>query len=272
MTHFNKESKNIFTALVADKLDENNFEFYFYHNSINKYTFNRGCSCENGSDWLVAIEMSNNGINQILAYTNSKDEIFLDKIFDFISPKSNLHGIMGSYSVVSHILRKYPNNFEIFMDRIFYELERKNSSSIPLSDDYEIVYIDHKDYLEVAQMKVNFSKEEWKEKNTKTTENILAQWQYKPNIVVLKEKNKKVIIGYCEINSEDMIGTIYIKNEYRNKGYGKKLTYLITQEMLKNTDKIKVMTTANNDAMKSILKDLGYHECCKHLEIWKLKY
>lgn len=116
-------------------------------------------------------------------------------------------------------------------------------------------------------MLVDFSKEEWNGKNTEKYEDCL-ELVFHRNIDVFVQNNN--VIGYGEvIGNSDMIGTIFIKNEYRNKGYGKLLTSLISKELLNHSEKLRVMTTNKNIAMKIILEKLGFKEYCKHLEIWK---
>lgn len=267
---FNKEDKQIFECFANEKLDKNNFKYYYYHKIPSNFDFNRGFYVEQNEEWIMALEIttSNDNSNIIYIYSNSKDKDFFDNIFDFVNVKSSFHSIMGSHKIVSHILEKYPNDFEIFMDRVFYELNREDFNEVvDTYKDITLNFVDDGNKREVAQMLVDFSKEEWNGKNTKKYENCL-EWVFHRNIAVFVHSNN--VIGYGEvIGNSDMIGTIFIKNEYRNKGYGKLLTSLISQELLNHSEKLRVMTTNKNIAMKTILEKFGFKEYCKHLEIWK---
>ncbi|WGU67710.1 GNAT family N-acetyltransferase [Capnocytophaga canimorsus] len=136
----------------------------------------------------------------------------------------------------------------------------------------EIQQAESSHFNEIAKMMEDFNFIEWKGKNKKQYSDYFAQVsKSNENIGIIKKYSNNEIVGYYTFIDKDMIGTIYIKEEHRDKKFGQIVLSKMTKMLLSNSSKVKVMTTKENEPMKTILKKVGYKEHCKHLEIYKLK-
>lgn len=261
-----KKYKVIDDSYLSDlkKIIGRNYFRFFYlvervETIINCYlNFQDAWILEKDNDWIIGL--SENG--QYHLYGTSKNDELIDKCFEEMPFKKfpNNFLLVGDQDLIDKITKKASKfKIEEGINRFFYEITSERFK--PLSvENIRLAKISDLD--ELTQMTLDFFKEEYNGKNNKDYEETkldLIHHIIDQNYYVLETKK---VLGFCSMmstsTSNPMIGTIFIKPEFRGEKYGRNLLSCATSHILKTNKYCWLMTTQENKSSNKMVSSIGY--------------
>lgn len=185
------------------------------------------------------------------------------KHFDWEKIPDNFY-FTGNRFLIEYLISKDETiEFKLFKNREFYEATR--TLDFEISEDSIIRLAEIKDLDELTIMNCTFFNEEYEGENDKDFDEMKEDLKYhiedKKFFVIELKSN---LIGFCSVLDTEfnnpMIGTIFIKPEFRNKSYAKPLLKFVTDIVLKDFEKCWLMTDEKSLSSNKMVKKVGYEK------------
>lgn len=222
---------------------------------------------ENGNKWCVGFWIDG---NYLLNSSNldEKDLILINQKIDFKIFKNDGFHFAGNTDLINS-LADLNTNFELenFKERYFY-VSNKLKMEIKLENQIDLVT--EYDKEKTAFLYQKYYTEEYNGNNDKSLEEVMENINYlvaKKLINKLEVENE--IIGFCTKMSflsehPNMIGTIFIDENFRNKKYAQLLLTKVSKKLLENNKEIYLMTTKENTASNKMVENVGFVRQYEH--------
>ncbi|MEH6659947.1 GNAT family N-acetyltransferase [Leeuwenhoekiella marinoflava] len=156
---------------------------------------------------------------------------------------------------------------EPFKERYFYKL-----TALKLKTKFttEVVIVADEDIQEIAIQYQKYFEEEYNGSNNKDLQTLIEKvksLKFRNLIYVLKEG--KNVIGFCTIMSflsdkPNMIGTIFIDENFRMNGNGKHLLSNVIEKIRNGHNDILLMTTKESFSSNKMVENVGFEKTYEH--------
>jgi len=257
-----KTPNNLFIEEIKSLIGHAKYEHTFLMNIISD-TLDGNVKCYYA--WIIA----DNKENWIIGYWSVNYMLFgknwtakqLKEANEIIQPKrfKNYH-FSGT--------RKLMEEFEILNENISFENFKLRNFYMAVSlISFESKIINarlakNEDIDELAQMRCDYYQNEYRGQNNKPLHEMTekVKEEVRNQEVYLATDQADFIVGFCTILDIETIGILFIKEKYRNKGYGKSLSYFVTKKLLEHSDKCFLMTDINNDSSNKVAEIIGYRK------------
>jgi len=167
------------------------------------------------------------------------------------------YGISGDAKLIAALLDFFDISKRIVeKERILY---RSQNVITFKAGDFKIINGEVNEINELAAMLQQYYHEEYDGNNDKTIAEMqrrVRQVIFSRAIYIMKDTSNQ-ILGFCTIINPD-IGILFIKTEYRNKGYGKILMSYCAQVLKKTNDEVYVMTDKMKSASNAVCMAVGF--------------
>ena len=272
ITHFN-ELDNDFINRINNFSRNEPFELFYLFNGVNMANFGQvnfynAFIISDGNCEIIGFLIEG---NFYLYGKNWKDEhlMQLKKIIDFKSFPINFH-FVGTYDLINNLFTTLEISYEVFKDRFFYKITP--SSQHKISNDYEISIPTIKNLESISTLFQKAHTDEYKgliKRESEEFRQMAKQQILSSDIYIIKQERD--IAGFCTTmhtdSPEPLIGNIYIKDEYRNLGLGKKLLYKVIEKLNKKYKSTYLVTERDNVAANKLFKSIGFFKIYEHLDI-----
>ncbi|MEN3324821.1 GNAT family N-acetyltransferase [Mariniflexile soesokkakense] len=247
------------------------FQFYFFFNAVNMVNYGHTSfyDCfilKNGKTTkIIGLFIDFNYYLYGKDWTQEELKIVRDRI-DFKSFPNEFH-FVGTYELINQLFEKTDIKTNDFKNRIFYKITDK----IKPSNTLLILYPTLTDLDELAQLCMEAHREEYKELSVRPLEDFIntARNQISKSSIVIN-KNGAEITGFCTAmyveSDEPMIGTLYVREKYRNKGIGKSLLNYLTSELMTKAKACYLMTERDNKSANKVMESIGFNNIYEHLD------
>lgn len=265
---FNKyfDSQN-FESAVFNLIQGKYFEHYYLIKMIEmvncrRIDYNEAWILKDDDSWCIGFEVTYGyylyGMNW-----NNKHLNRITSTITFNEYKNGTH-FCGTTDLLNQISVENIS-FEPYKERVFYEITVLNE--IIKKEDVNIGFAELSDVDEIAKMNCDFLAEEYGGKNNKE----LRKMKEDMKILISDRTVYKIFdndgncFGFCTTikfmsDTENMIGTIFVKRDKRNLGYGQELLYYVTKYLLNYNPKVWLMTDRYIGNSNTIVKNVGYYE------------
>jgi hypothetical protein len=254
-----------FVSKIKSLVGEQFFEHYYLINAINEVLEGNIISYEayylfnDNNSWIIGIRINGN----YLIYGKNWDENLIEQTIskiNFPMFQTNYH-FSGTNSLVTEILKSSNRKLEIFKDRIFY-----SSSKLNLFDEqesFEKLLCDKNDIEELAEMVCEYFEDEYNGKNNKDFDAVLLQVEKQiENNTLWNLKHNGKIKSICSIiqtsNGTPIIGSFFTKRNERNLGYGTALIRTVTNNLLKITNEVWLISDKESIVSNKVFNNIGY--------------
>jgi RimJ/RimL family protein N-acetyltransferase len=254
-----------------ERLSNNNLNIYYLIHAY--FSVNRGGEnfydawiFEELNSWAIGVRID----GMYLIYGNSCDDLIISKIHERINNNeveylSGFH-FCGTKVILDKLFIKANFNFEVYKERYYYTLTKKNF--IPINSVQNILIRKSviSDLQVIAKMNSDFNTEEWNGKNNRSVEDFeaLIRENVRSGKFFLVEFNNEVV-GFCSVMNflskvDNMIGTVYICDNYRNKNLGTHLLSSVLKNQLDHAEEIYLMTDRQNLPSNKMVENLGFEK------------
>lgn len=254
-----------FVSKIKSLVGEQFFEHYYLINAINEVLEGNVISYEayyvfnDINSWIIGIRIDGN----YLIYGKNWDENLIRQAIskiNFSLFQPNYH-FSGTYSLVTEILKASNRKLEIFKDRIFYSCSTLNNLDKEIN--FEKLLCEKKDLEELAEMVCEYFEDEYDGKNNKDYDAVLLQVENQINNNTLWNlKHNGKIKSICSIiqtsSGTPIIGSFFTKRNERNLGYGTALIKTVTNNLLKISGKVWLISDKKNIASNKVFNNIGY--------------
>lgn len=261
-----------FIGQMNDFAKSEPFQLFYLYNAVNMVN-------HEGTNFYDAFVLTNNTCKIISLcidsgyyfygknWTETEIELIRKRI-NFETFPNGFH-FVGTTDLVNRLFEDTEIQTVDFKDRYFYKIDLN-----PTIDDssYVITEPNKNDIEKLGKITQKSHREEYKELSIKTLEEFVDQVQElisKSNIFINKNDNE--ITGFCTVmyteSDSPMIGTLYIKEEYRNKGIGKVLLSFATKKLMKEkANACYLVTEKNNISANKVIESVGYKKIYEHMD------
>lgn len=156
--------------------------------------------------------------------------------------------------------------FEEFKNRNFYKAQkpkhfRKNELIIRVGNSVDID--------ELGQMRVDYYSYEYPERPKKQFQDMvsLVKSELASNKIYVVTNQDNIIAGFCTILELNIIGTLYIKEQFRNKDYGKSLLSFVSENLVKLYRKCYLMIDSKNISSNRVVEFIGFERIYEYSDI-----
>jgi predicted GNAT family acetyltransferase len=254
-----------FVSKIKSLVGEQFFEHYYLINAINEVLEGNIISYEayyifnDNNSWIIGIRINGN----YLIYGKNWDENLIEQTIskiNFSIFQPNYH-FSGTNSLVTEILKSSNRKLEIFKDRIFYSCSKLNS--FDEQENFEKLLCDKNDIEELAEMVCEYFEDEYNGKNNKDFDAVLRQVEHQiENNTLWNLKHNGKIKSFCSIiqtsNGNPIIGSFFTKRNERNLGYGTALIRTVTNNLLKVTNEVWLISDKESIASNKVFNNIGY--------------
>ena len=260
MTHEFDNTRDF--ILEVDKIIVNNyFEHYFLINSVSmvghyQLEYFDSYLIGDSKNWIVGFWLSGNYFIYGKDWTESQINE-LKKRIDFSIYEKGFH-FNGTEKLISQLTENV--NHSIFKERLYYS----NVELTKISDINNIAELGILENLdEITQMTCDYFEEEYKGLNNKEFDamKIETDSSLKNNSIwILRDNNE--IVSMCSIINTTynfpIIGSLFTKKKYRNKGFGTKLLQDVTIFLKDKFDVVNLLAEKNNIESNIVFQKLNY--------------
>lgn len=205
-------------------------------------------------------------------WTETEIKIIRKRV-NFVTFTNGFH-FVGTTGLVNDIFNDNKTQTVDFKDRYFYKI---NSNPTIDESPYVIIEPNKSDIQKLAELIQESHKEEYKELSVRTLVESIEQAQElvsKSNIFINKKNNE--ITGFCSVmyteSDSPLIGTLYIKEEYRNKGIGKALLSFAAEKLMKEkANACYLVTERNNISANKVIQSVGFKKIYENIDKTALK-
>lgn len=259
--------QDLFFKILGNLIGENKFEYKFlYKNLLEILNGNQPIKSLilneiNHEKWILVIHT-----NDLLIYGENWTSDQVKEISEAIPFKNfkNYHFSGGKKLIEDLLIFNNIHGYETFKSRFFYRCKNLNQFENKIA---QIDYGTIEDVPELALMLKNYYTEEYKGRNEEEIVEMTAQiLEYIENNSIYVLKKEDIVIAFQTINTID-IGILFIKEKYRNQGYGKFLLGISTEKMIINNSIAYLMTDSANIPSNKIVCDLGYEKFYDYFDL-----
>lgn len=196
-----------------------------------------------------------------------RDKIDFNNIIDI---GENLE-FMGNTDLLNNLSNIIKPKFALessIKERFFYvanQLNFDNNTELNIS-----LMNKNDDVNEVGKLYQQYYVEEYAGKNNKNIDAVINNVNYLiENSAIYKLIVEDRIIGFCTTMNfisgrDNMVGTIFIDENYRNRKYGQGLLAYVSNKLLEINPEIYLMTTKENISSNKMVENLGFVRCYEH--------
>lgn len=247
----------------------NRFEhYYLFENVLRafKYDLDINAKWKIGSNevWILGFCANNNyniyGLNFSIELM---EEVV--KTFDFSELPDKIC-FSGNKEIIEYLFkRKADVDYRVYKNRFIYEITQSEFTPKQIDKSINIRSANLNDTEILARYNCKFFEEEYSGQNNKDFElmKIAITEQINEGQYIVAEKGNKVL-GFCSHFStkfeNDMIGTVYVEEEFRNDSIGKILLNEMTKIVLLKNNKCYLTTDMKSIASNKIVTELGYRK------------
>lgn len=262
-----KLEKMILLEQIEELIHNHPFEHFFLYNNLlktlnNNYEINAKWLKGDQQSWILGFCSNNNYQIYGLNYTHEMLDEVTDELDLSLLPERLV--ISGNKKIWEYILssNKFVN-FTILKNRYFYEVVPE-TFNVYNNDTFTIRNGTYNDIDTLARLHCDFFKEEYKGQNNKElSDMIFSCTRLIADQEILVAEIEGTIVGYCTIMKtefeNEMIGTVFIVNEYRKKNIGKCLLSKVTSIILSRNPRTWLMTDMTNYPSNKLVSSLGYY-------------
>lgn len=265
------------------KLSDNNFNIYYLIHAF--YSVNKGGMdfydawvFKKSESWAIGLRVD----GMYLIYGNDEDDSIISKLNERINNEEvdYLQGFhfTGTKAILDKLMKKANFDFEIYKERYFYTLVERKEVFKKNVENVTIRKSTINDLSIIAKMNSDYNSFEWKGKNNRTAEEFkpLLKENVRNGVFFIIEFNNE-IVGFCSVMSflskiNNMIGTIYIEENHRNKNLGTILLSHVINELLKNAEKIYLMTDMQSLSSNKLVENAGFEKNYEYSDLIFKKY
>ena len=263
----------VFVNDINNLIGFNEMHFYYLINSYNAILSGH-LNCYgawvylNQDYWAVGLWIEG---NYFLFSNNTEDETiqYINNQIDFTIYLDGFH-FAGTKDLIEKIAESHDSfSLNVFKERYFYQIEE---IKLNYEQKFLIELARKNDIAILSEMKCNFFEEEYSGKNNKNLEDmkLLVEEQINSETIFTLKSNCE-ILGFCTImsflsSSYNMIGTIFIRKEERNKQLGTELLFFITKMLLLKNEKIFLMTDKSVANANKMVENIGYKKIYNYLD------
>jgi predicted GNAT family acetyltransferase len=209
--------------------------------------------------WIIGFSAFGNYLLYGKNWTESQVKISIKNIEE--SNIENGFHLAGTFDLLQEIKSKVSIENKVFKERIFYsckELVQHNGNI-----DVNIGYGKMGYHQEITKMVCDYFEYEYKGTNNKEFSEILPQtYNQILNRTIWQITDSNEIIGFCSIIETTVglpiVGSFFIKESHRKRGYGSELLNKGTQNLLKENSEVWLMSDMNDIGSNKIFVKLGY--------------
>jgi ribosomal protein S18 acetylase RimI-like enzyme len=261
-----------FIGQVSDFAKAEPFQLFYFYNAINMVN-------HEGMDFYDAFILTNSNCKIIglcidggyyfygQNWTETELEIIRRRV-NFNTFPNGFH-FVGTNSLINDIFNGVEIKTVDFKDRYFYKID---SITVTSYTPHIITEPNESDIEELAIITQESHKEEYKELSQRTLEEFVVQVrELISNSDIFINRNDKEITGFCTAmytkSDSPMIGTLFIKEKYRNKGIGKALLSFVTKKlMMEKANSCYLVTERNNVSANKVIESIGYIKIYEHMD------
>lgn len=204
-------------------------------------------------------------------YFYGKDwtEAELEKLIERIDFQSFPHGFhfVGTHDLINQLMAKTNIKTSDFKDRFFFKI----SDKIKSSNTVPIIKPKLSELSDLAALCMEAHREEYKELSIRPIEDFvnMARNQISNSNILVNKKGTE-ITGFCTAmhtdSDEPMIGTLYVREKFRNCGIGKSLLLNITSELMQKAKACYLVTERSNKSAIKVIESIGYSNIYEHMD------
>jgi ribosomal protein S18 acetylase RimI-like enzyme len=257
-----------------DKLidEENRFNYYFLYHSLNSVlhgpvNYYDAWIYKNENTWISGLWIDGHYYFYGKNWGKSDVEKIVDHI-DFSIFQNGFH-FVGDYKLVNEIFNIKKLDTKDFKNRYFYQLKSKDNLKTDFKHHIEIP--EESDIPELAEMYQQYFEEEYKGTNNKTLNEMktsITKMIEEGNIYINKLETE--ISGFCTTmftnSPEPLIGTLYVKEKFRNKNIAKSLLSVTTEKLLEKAKTCYLMTEMENEPSNKVVEKVGFRNINNHTD------
>lgn len=193
----------------------------------------------------------------------------LNKIAKLIR-KLNYSDILlaGKAEEVKHIMNSLKLDEELDLNTYYqFNSDRSDSLNIEKANKLRRATRDNRDIEKIKKYLIGFFGAGTKEEIQRITSDEKIDEEMENGIYLLEEEGK--IKGMARFFGESRkyidITTVYIDEEYRGKGYGKKIMQLMVKQALEKNKIPITQTGLSNEVAKHIYEKMGFDKVCDYI-------
>ncbi|KUJ56225.1 MULTISPECIES: GNAT family N-acetyltransferase [Chryseobacterium] len=224
---------------------------------------------ENDNKWCVGFWINGNYLFNSKNLDES-DLIIVNERICFSNFKNDGFHFAGNTDFINSI-SEINTDFELamFKERYFYSASKMNIQ-IKIQSKHHIDLLSKNDIEKTALLYQKYYNEEYDGHNDKSLEEVKLNINYliSENLIYKLEVENE-IVGFCTKMSflsyePNMIGTIFIDEQFRNRKYAQLLLSEVCKELMKYNEEIYLMTTQENISSNKMVENLGFVRQYKH--------
>ena len=254
-----------FVSKIKGLVGEQFFEHYYLIDAINEVLEGNVISYEayyifiDNNSWIIGIRISGNDLIYGKNWDKNLIERTISKInFPIFQP--NYH-FSGTNSLVTEILKSSNRKLKIFKNRIFYSCSKINL--FDEQENFKKLLCNKNDREELAEMVCEYFEDEYNGENDKDFDSILLQVENQiENNTLWNLKYDGKIKSICSViqtsNGNPIIGSFSTKRNERNLGYGTALIRTVTNNLLKTTNEVWLISDKESIASNKVFKNIEY--------------
>lgn len=271
-TNYTEELNSSFVIEIQNLNGFRTLDFYYiieaYGRIMSGYTEYYDAWIYNTEEsWCVGLWISGNYLFNSQNLNESDLQLINERINFNLFNQDGFH-FAGNTSLIDSLAEINESfSLEKFKERYFYVAKKIDFES---EIDAKISLLTEDEIEESAILYQQYYVEEYNGKNNKSIEEVISNINSLISRgLIYKLKAENQIIGFCTkmsflSESPNMIGTIFIKDSYRNKKYAQFLLSKISKDMLITNEEVYLMTTKENIASNKMVENIGYYKKYEH--------
>ncbi|WP_182250255.1 GNAT family N-acetyltransferase [Cellulophaga baltica] len=169
----------------------------------------------------------------------------------------------GTNSFINELFKFDGYKLNVIKNRILYKIDKNDYTEFDNNATIEKPLVDNT--IEITHLYQEYYVEEYSGKVVKefndTKEKVIDLIKGNSILVI---KVDGIIVGFCTIMFKgtdlQMIGTIFIDLEKRNRKLGKSLASYVTKDLLTSSNSVFLMTTKENIPSNKMFESIGYNK------------
>jgi len=254
-TILNNYYSHYYFLRCLDKLNSKQMDLFDSYNVIDDFGNSVFCVWVSGSYYFYGDRWSDDLIDTLLEYGDFKQF----KRFSFL----------GQRDLVIDVLTKANIKFNVVKDRLVYKCTRTLPSKKKIPG--KVLNAALVDFEELVQLSHQYYTEEYQGQGQKTIEEIRAsvfQSIQNGNLfnLIIKDKICSILQIISNYRNKPMIGGLFTKPEFRNRGYAYKLLLTITRHLTRiGYDECGLVSDVTNPASNKVFVNTGYSPIYKFI-------
>ncbi|MCK9223460.1 MAG: GNAT family N-acetyltransferase [Candidatus Muirbacterium halophilum] len=179
-----------------------------------------------------------------------------------ISGTSHANELSENFDNTNFIIKRKTKDKENIAKQETFMLYTKKT--IITFNSYRVFIAKTKDIEELLKLRLEFEKEYWNYNPEKIDEEkfekLIIEKVSKKEVLIYKLDNKIAAIGFCETENHKviLIGSIFVKNEFRGLGIGKTLTLGLCDYIIQKNKMPCLTVDINNIKAYNLYKNIGF--------------